>query len=87
MNPPAVRFVRMYDVQNHRMINAWLSLQTQDQIDNAPRAVECEVTAKTYEEAVELIKTFKLPEETLREILACPADFIPALSSVYYSEG
>lgn len=59
MKLPSVRFVRTFDVVNLRMVNVWMRVTTQEQLDNWPRATELTVTAPTFEEAMlEISKLF-----------------------------
>jgi hypothetical protein len=86
LTPPAVRFIRCYDVSTSRMLNVWQSLSTQEQIDNAPLATEFTVTEKTVDEAMIEIRKWKnkcwVPE-TIDEIEKASRTLIPAQPSFY----
>jgi hypothetical protein len=46
---PAVRFIRMYEPREHRMLNIWERVTTQEQLDDCPRATELTIQGQTIE--------------------------------------
>jgi len=86
MNLPAVRFVRAYDVFRNQMCNVWLTLTTQEQLDNPPLAVEIEATGQTVEEVMESLKMYRLKSltpEVFEEIEKASHRLVPASDSFY----
>ncbi len=66
---PAVRFLRVYDCVQHRMVNLWETLWTQEQIYNCPQAVELVVQAQTVGEALRNIEQQINDPETFARII------------------
>lgn len=84
IKPPAIRFMRVYDVNAHRMLNIWERLTTQRQIDDAPRAIELMVQCQTIEEARKEIKRiWSCDPEALAQILEASQKLVEAQDSVY----
>jgi len=87
MELPCVRFIRIYDVQNHRMATIWQRVKTQEQLENWPRATELTVTSQTVEEAMidirKMVEAWKLGSEVLREIEEASKSLVDAQYSVY----
>jgi hypothetical protein len=87
LRPPAVRFVRCFDPFQCKMLNLWFSLNTQAQIDDAPRATELTVQAKTVEDCMKEIRTWEkrlmLTPEQVEKIEKAAAYLKPAKDPLY----
>ena len=72
LTPPAVRFVRCFDPVDCRMLNVWFLLDSQQQIDDVPMALELSVQAKTIDECMTEIRKWetqwKIDSTTVAEI-------------------
>ena len=87
---PAIRFVRVFDAREYRMLNIWMRVTTLDHLANAPLATELTVTAQTIEEAMikirEAVMSWKhdcWQEETIADIEKASKQLVEAKDSVY----
>lgn len=87
MNLPCVRFIRGFDVTALRMVNLWMNITTQEQLNNPPMALEITVTAQNVEDAMIKIREFSqrgfLDESTIDEIGKASKLLVDACASVY----
>jgi hypothetical protein len=82
LTPPAVRFVRAFDIMESRMIHFWHWLKTQEQIDMSPLAVDCCILAPTVPEVIEELKKFKSINEFEFAQIVKSSEFIPDAPAV-----
>lgn len=81
---PAVRFLRIYDFIQHRMVNIWETLWTQEQIQNCPFATELTVQAQTIGNALrEIERTITDPHTFAAIVEASKKAPIKARHSIY----
>ena len=59
IKPPAFRFLRVFDIQEYRMRNIWMRLETQEQIDAVPRACEICGTSDHIEGVIKELERVK----------------------------
>ena len=88
LTPPAVRFVRAFDIVECRMVNVWSALSTQQQIDAKPMATELTVQAKDVETCLEEIKKYVgnwLTLEDLYQIIKSSKELKRAQDPIYLS--
>jgi hypothetical protein len=83
MKLPAVRFIRIFDPINLRMINVWDIIRTQEQLDSTPRAIDCAVIAPSFEEPMVQISRSGLPEGEIEKIAAAFHNPAVAKESVF----